>query len=77
MESSTKDPRHFLKSAKDMAEASCFGRYMGVSIEKVLVSVPITGRYYDETKKGKFTLLRVLFSNLWTTASKYGQMKCT
>jgi hypothetical protein len=38
---------------------------MSVGIEKVLINIPITGRYYDETRKGNFTLIRVLFSNIW------------
>jgi len=38
---------------------------MSVSIEKVLINVPITGHFYDEIRKGKFTLIRVLFSNIW------------
>lgn len=65
MDSDVKDTRHFLKRAGGIAEASCFGRYMGVGVEKVLVSVPITGHYYDERRTGKFTLVRVLFSNIW------------
>ena len=65
MESSAKDPRHFLKMAEDITEASCFGRYMAVSIEKVLVSVPIKGCYAMKTKKGKFTLIKILLSNIW------------
>jgi len=65
MESSAKDPRHFLKKAADITEASCSGRYMGVCIEKVIVNVPIKGCYCDATKIGNFTLIRALLSNIW------------
>lgn len=59
------DPRHFLKKASEANDAFCFGRYTGVHIEKVLLNVSVSGRYYSEAKAGKFTLVRVLFSNLW------------
>jgi hypothetical protein len=65
MEPNAKDPRHFLKHAGNITEASCFGRYMAMSIEKVLFSVPIIGRFHSESRKGKFTLIRILFSNIW------------
>src|ERR1041384_3659894 len=69
------DPRHFLKQASDASDAFCSGRYIGVRIEKVLVDVQVSGRHYDETREGKFTLVRLLYSNLWehrisTDASK-------
>jgi hypothetical protein len=50
MDSDTKDPRHFLKKAANIVEASCYGCYMDVSIEKALVNVPITGHLYSESK---------------------------
>ena len=65
METSPTDPRHFLKSAASISEASCSGRYMRVSIEKVLINVPITGDTGNGTKDRTFTLVRVLYSNLW------------
>jgi hypothetical protein len=65
-EQSIGDPRHFLKRAANIGDAFCSGRYMGVTIEKVLVNVPITGFHGDGTTEEKtFTLARVLFSNLW------------
>lgn len=65
MQTNANDPRHFLKRAENIADASCSGRYMGVHLEKVLINVPIVGRLYDETKKGNFTLIQVLISNIW------------
>ncbi len=60
------DPRHFLKRAANIDDAFCSGRYMAVTIEKVLVNVPITGNHGDGTTEERtFTLARVLFSNLW------------
>jgi len=38
---------------------------MRVSIEKVLINVPITGNTGNGTKDRTFTLVRVLYSNLW------------
>lgn len=65
METSSTDPRHFQKSAAHISEASCSGRYMRVSIEKVLINVPITGNTWDGTIDRTFSLVRVLYSNLW------------
>jgi len=63
---SNTDSRHFLKSADSIADASCIGRYMAVKIEHVFNNIQLSG---DNTAKGRiekrFTLARVLFSNIW------------
>jgi hypothetical protein len=65
MKSDEEDSRHFLKSATSIADASCSGSYMGVTIEKVLINVPVSAHTLDETKEKDFTLIRVLFTNIW------------
>lgn len=65
MENGQNDPRHFLKSAANISEAFCLGRYMGVHVEKLFINVPIVGHFCDKTYEKKFTLIRALFSNFW------------
>jgi hypothetical protein len=65
MKSSQRDPRHFLKKAAGFGEAICSGRYMRVSIEKVLLNVPILGGSGTEAKENHFTLIRTLYANIW------------
>jgi hypothetical protein len=65
MESDMQDPRHYLRRAGNITVASCFGRYMGVNIEKVFVNIPIMGHSFDECRKRNFTLIRSLFTNIW------------
>lgn len=65
MEPKPKDPRHFVKRAGSIEDAVCLGRYMGVTIEKVVVNIPIQGESAIESKEKEFTLVRVLYSNLW------------
>jgi hypothetical protein len=77
MESNPEDPRHFLKNAANISEASCSGRYMRVSIEKVLINIPITGGIGVDYKGKTFTIARVLYSNLWghLIATDHGKAK--
>jgi hypothetical protein len=65
METNLKDPRHFLKKAANIKEAFCSGRYMRVSIEKILINVPISGGSGIESKEKGFTLVRILYTNIW------------
>lgn len=65
MNGPTEDRKHFLNKAENVNEASCFGRYMGVNIEKVLINLPIYGQSYSERKERTFCLVKVLYSNLW------------
>jgi hypothetical protein len=65
MESNQKDPRHFLKKATNIKDAFCSGRYMRVSIEKLLINVPISGDSGIEIKEKDFTLIRILYTNIW------------
>lgn len=65
METKTRDPRHFIKGANNLAEASCTGRYMGVRVEKILLNARVSGDTGAEVKEKDFTLIRVLYSNLW------------
>jgi len=65
MKSVERDPRHFVKKAANIKEAVCVGRYMGVSIEKVLINAPIVGGDEVESKEGDFTLVKVLYTNNW------------
>jgi len=61
------DQPHTLKTATSLSEAFCLGRFVGVAIEKVLINVPIIGNEYSDDKGSivKFTLVRVVYSNLW------------
>jgi hypothetical protein len=60
------DDRHFLKIAQSISDASCAGRYMAVNIEHVFPNIQLSGETLERTQiEKRFTLTRVLFSNIW------------
>lgn len=60
------DDRHFLKTAQSISDASCIGRYMAVNIEHVFANIQLSSETFERTRtEQRFTLTRVLFSNIW------------
>jgi len=63
---SNTDDRHFLKTADSISDSSCIGRYMTVNIEHVFNNIQLSAENIERGRIAKrFTLARILFSNIW------------